>query len=123
MPKLVNRETVFPGTAGEFADACEKAYAAGVNMLGGCCGTNPEFIKALADRLKGKKPVQRKIKESFLISSRTKALNLHSETTLVMVGERINPTNRKRAVKNLRKWLRSEELKIIIIESTRLTGI
>lgn len=96
MPQLINRQTVFPGTPDEFADACEQAYNVGVNMLGGCCGTNPEFIKALAKRLKGKKPIQRKIKESFLISSRTKSLNLTSETALAMVGERINPTNRKK---------------------------
>ena len=96
MPKLINRETVFPGTAEEFAKACVEAHKCGINMLGGCCGTTPEFIKALSDKLKGKKPAARKNREKFLLSSRTKAVDLVSLNHLVKVGERINPTNRKK---------------------------
>ena len=95
MPKLVNRETVFPGKAEAFVSASVEAYRSGVNLFGGCCGTTPAFIKALAKELKGKKPVQRSIRNSFLISSRIKALDLNSVKGIVKVGERINPTNRK----------------------------
>ena len=48
MPQLINRETVFPGTKEEFVSVAVKAYQAGVNMLGGCCGTDPEYIKLLS---------------------------------------------------------------------------
>ena len=96
MPKLINRETVFPGTAPEFVRACEEAYRAGVNLIGGCCGTTPEFIRALAGKLKGKKPAKRKIKEHFLLSSRTTAIDVKSFRKVVKIGERINPTGRKR---------------------------
>ena len=96
MPKLVNRETVFPGTSAEFVEAGLKAYQAGVNMLGGCCGTTPEFISALAKELKGKKPASRKNKTSFFISSRTTAIDLNEKGKFFVIGERINPTNRKK---------------------------
>jgi 5-methyltetrahydrofolate--homocysteine methyltransferase len=95
MPKLINRETVFPGTADEFAKACLTAHEYGVNMLGGCCGTSPEFIKALSAKLKGKKPAARKTSASFLLSSRTKAVDIEKRNGLIKIGERINPTNRK----------------------------
>ncbi len=96
MPKLVNRQTVFPGTAGEFADASKAAYESGINLLGGCCGTTPEFIKALSLELKGKKPAARKINKHFYISSRTRALDLNAQKPVIKIGERINPTNRKK---------------------------
>jgi Methionine synthase I (cobalamin-dependent), methyltransferase domain len=95
MPKLINRETVFPGTVEEFLGASEGAYLAGVNMLGGCCGTTPAFIKALSGRLKGKKPAARKIEKYFFLSSRAKALDLSAAPRPAVIGERINPTNRK----------------------------
>jgi 5-methyltetrahydrofolate--homocysteine methyltransferase len=96
MPKLVNRQTVFPGTPEEFVKASVEAYKSGVNLLGGCCGTNPEFIRALAKELKGKKPAKRNVKKKFLISSRVKALDLCEAKKLTAIGERINPTNRKK---------------------------
>ena len=96
MPKLINRETVFPGTAGEFVSACEEAYRSGVNLIGGCCGTTPEFISALSKKLKNKKPAERKAREHFLLSSRTSAIDISSFKKVVKVGERINPTGRRR---------------------------
>ena len=96
MPKLINRETVFPGTAQEFVKASVEAHKYGVNMLGGCCGTTPEFIKVLSAKLKGKPPVKRKPGERLFLASRTKALDIFSIKKPVRVGERINPTNRKK---------------------------
>ncbi|MFC1501712.1 homocysteine S-methyltransferase family protein, partial [Elusimicrobiota bacterium] len=94
MPKLINRETVFPGTVKDFVSASLDAYNTGVNMLGGCCGTTPEFIKELSSQLKNKKPKTRKIKEKFLLSSRTDAINIFDYKDVVKIGERINPTGR-----------------------------
>jgi 5-methyltetrahydrofolate--homocysteine methyltransferase len=96
MPRLVNRETVFPGTVDEFVAACADAYAAGINLLGGCCGTTPAFIKALAQKLKGKPPAKRFPQEKIFLSSRTKTLDLAQQKDVVFIGERINPTNRKK---------------------------
>ncbi len=96
MPRLINRQTVFPGTVEEFIAAAGTAYAAGVNMFGGCCGTTPEFIEALARHLKGKKPVARPWQDKILVSSRTRAVNLAGHKDLIIIGERINPTNRRK---------------------------
>ncbi|MBN1824557.1 MAG: homocysteine S-methyltransferase family protein [Endomicrobiales bacterium] len=96
MPKLVNRETVFPGTPEEFAEAGKLACSYGVNLIGGCCGTGPDFIRALAKQVKGGKPVSRKPKEKFFLSSRTKAIDIASVKDFIKIGERINPTNRKK---------------------------
>ena len=96
MPRLINRETVFPGTSDQFVKACVEAHKCGINMLGGCCGTTPEFIQALSAKLKGKAPAARKYKKKFFLSSRAKSIDIEGRKKLVLVGERINPTNRKK---------------------------
>ena len=60
MPQFINRKTIFPGTPEEFTEVCLKAYDYGINMLGGCCGTDPQYIKMLSEKLKNKPPVTRK---------------------------------------------------------------
>lgn len=96
MPALVNRETVFPGTVEEFMEASIRAYSYGVNMFGGCCGTNPQYIKALSGELKNKAPRARNVKERFFLSSRSKAFDINEMKRPVIIGERINPTGRKK---------------------------
>jgi 5-methyltetrahydrofolate--homocysteine methyltransferase len=51
-PELVDDRTVYKVSPEDFAAAAEKIYSAGVNIIGGCCGTTPEHIRALAERLK-----------------------------------------------------------------------
>lgn len=51
-PELVEGNVVYKVSPDEFAEAVEKIHSAGINILGGCCGTGPEYIKAIADRLK-----------------------------------------------------------------------
>jgi len=52
-PELVDEKAVYKVTPDEFAAAAQKIYAAGVTIIGGCCGTGPEHIKALAKKLRG----------------------------------------------------------------------
>lgn len=96
MPQYINRQTIFPGTAQEFVDISLQAYNYGINMFGGCCGTNPEYIKLLSDKLKNKSPVLRQKVSHHLLSSRTKAVNLNLLNRPIKIGERINPTGRKK---------------------------
>jgi 5-methyltetrahydrofolate--homocysteine methyltransferase len=51
-PELVDGRTVYKVSPEDFAAAAEKIHSAGVNILGGCCGTTPEHIRALAEMLK-----------------------------------------------------------------------
>ena len=96
MPQFINRKTVFPGTKEEFVDVCVQAYNYGINMFGGCCGTTPEYISLLSNKLKNKPPIKRKFVEHHLLSSRTKAIDLNLLNKPIKIGERINPTGRKK---------------------------
>ncbi len=51
-PELVDGRAVYNVTPEDFAAAAEKIRSAGVNIIGGCCGTGPEHIRALAEMLK-----------------------------------------------------------------------
>jgi len=52
---LVDKRTVFDMSPGEFAKGIRECIRAGATMVGGCCGTSPDHISALADTIiKGK---------------------------------------------------------------------
>lgn len=52
MPQLINGKTVFPATPEEMAEKVPELISAGANMIGGCCGTSPEHIKAISKAIK-----------------------------------------------------------------------
>ncbi|MGN1118962.1 MAG: homocysteine S-methyltransferase family protein [Oscillospiraceae bacterium] len=76
----------------EYAEEIEKISKLGVKLFGGCCGTSPDFIAAVAKRLKGKKftPVYHEIPAAVCSASRVVELD-----TVRIIGERINPTGKK----------------------------
>ena len=100
LPKIVGRETVWDYPIDKFADYALKFAQLGANIIGGCCGTNPDFIEAVVKKVKGIKPKHRKIEERTKLCSRTKTLTI--EPTLI-VGERINPTNRQGFIAELKQ--------------------
>jgi 5-methyltetrahydrofolate--homocysteine methyltransferase len=51
-PELIDGKAVYKVTPDEFASAAQKIYAAGVTIIGGCCGSSPDHINALAKRLR-----------------------------------------------------------------------
>ena len=55
MPKLIDDKTIFEMAPEPFAAGMDKCLSAGASFLGGCCGTTPEHIRALADMLNQKK--------------------------------------------------------------------
>lgn len=77
-----------------FADEIEKLLCHGVTIIGGCCGTNPEYIAELAQRFKKRPPVSgRKVEAAPpAICSATKVITLNQPR---IIGERINPTGKK----------------------------
>ncbi len=54
-PQLVDNRAVYKVSPEDFATAVEKIHSAGVNIIGGCCGTGPEHITAVSRKLQGKK--------------------------------------------------------------------
>jgi 5-methyltetrahydrofolate--homocysteine methyltransferase len=51
-PELLDGKAVYKVTPAEFADAAQKIYAAGITIIGGCCGTSPEHIKEIYKKIK-----------------------------------------------------------------------
>ncbi|RKZ34636.1 bifunctional homocysteine S-methyltransferase/methylenetetrahydrofolate reductase [bacterium] len=60
-PTFVDGRFFYPATSEYFAEFAKKSYLAGINIVGGCCGSNPEHIKAMSSALNKKKPRKRKM--------------------------------------------------------------
>lgn len=55
-PSIVNRRTVFNSAPSYFAEQTARFIPHGISAIGGCCGTTPEYIRLLADYIKGSTP-------------------------------------------------------------------
>ncbi|MGQ9464120.1 MAG: homocysteine S-methyltransferase family protein [bacterium] len=77
----------------------------GANIIGGCCGTTPEYIRRIARMHIA--PAKRVIKNGFYLASAKKILKVE-KNSLVIVGERLNPSGRKK----IREGLQSDNFKI-----------
>lgn len=94
LPKAVNGKTVFDITPEEFAKEIADLVDKGVRIAGGCCGTTPEYIHALYEKTKDKEPCEIVDKNITMVSSYTHAVKFEKEP--ILIGERINPTGKKR---------------------------
>lgn len=59
-PQILRGKMRYPDSAGYFGDLLEKMLPLGVNILGGCCGTTPDYIREISKRMAGKKPALKK---------------------------------------------------------------
>lgn len=95
MPKIKNGRTVYSQSPEEFASLVLRLVDAGASIVGGCCGTTPEHIRAIRKLLAGKSVENlRPEKCECVISSGTSVVTLKPYSALV-IGERINPTGKK----------------------------
>lgn len=94
LPKSVDGKTVYDVEADEFAGEIEKQVKGGVRIVGGCCGTTPRFIGAVVDKTFGMKPKDIEKKNLTVISSYTHTVEFGKRP--ILIGERINPTGKKR---------------------------
>lgn len=101
MPKLQNNLTSFDMGPKEFAIICKKFAGAGVNMIGGCCGTTPLHINELKKTLKDRKPIFTLRNSISALSSARRAVITEGVRPLTVIGERINPTGKKELQKEL----------------------
>ena len=106
MPELVDGETVFTMTPDAFAGYARDFVTAGVNILGGCCGTTPSHIAELVTAVQGMRPVLPVRLSLSALSSARRAEILEGQRSLCVIGERINPTGKKGFQEELRerKW-------------------
>ncbi len=68
----------------------------GVAIIGGCCGTTPEHIRALSNRLKDVVPNRKKIEKQVYVSGPQEAVPLDSSEALLRIGERLNVRGSKK---------------------------
>lgn len=87
-------------TPQEYADVMEQIAGMGVKVLGGCCGTNPDYICEVAGRIRGKKCVMPRPEIPAAVCS---ASNVVPVDTVRIIGERINPTGKKLFKEALKK--------------------
>lgn len=78
----------------EFASDIAEAVGKGVRLIGGCCGTNPAYIEAIVSQTKDIKPVPTEPKNITCVSSYTHMVEFKDSP--ILIGERINPTGKKR---------------------------
>lgn len=113
LPLVEDGKTVYDISAEEFADYMVRLAKKGVTVLGGCCGTTPEYIAATVKKTSSipfRAPVE---KNKTVVSSYTHAVEVADSP--ILIGERINPTGKPK----LKEALRSGDFNYILNEGVR----
>jgi 5-methyltetrahydrofolate--homocysteine methyltransferase len=93
---------VYPLEPVPFADQLEEFVKEfGVSVVGGCCGTTPEHLRTLVQRLEGVKPLQREVVHVPRVSSAIRAIDLVQEPRPTMIGERVNAQGSRKMKRHL----------------------
>ena len=110
LPTVKEGRTVYDLSPEEFAADMVDAVNLGVRAVGGCCGTTPDYIRALVEKTKDVKPQPITQKNITCVSSYTHAVIFDKEP--ILIGERINPTGKKR----FKEALKSGDMDYILRE-------
>ena len=94
LPKNVNGKTVYDVTPDDFGDIMAEIVSKYCRIAGGCCGTTPDYIKSLCEKTKDILPVTPLENNDTVVTSYTKCVTFKNSP--VLIGERINPTGKKR---------------------------
>ena len=100
LPRTENGQTVFDVGPEEFASVMSEIADMGVHVLGGCCGTTPEHIRKTIELVKPKEFKPNAEKDFTVVTSFCQAVTIDKKP--VIIGERINPTGKKRFKQALR---------------------
>ena len=111
LPEVVDGKNVYKTTPTDFASEMQKIAEAGACILGGCCGTTPEYIKALREATEAAPYKTPDKKDRCAICSFAKCVEIGNAPLLV--GERINPTGKPK----LKEALREENMSYILSEA------
>ena len=105
LPKQKDGEVYYDVTPEEFASYMEEIVKCGASIVGGCCGTTPDYISAITAKLKESDVFYTrelpKKKDRTIVSAYGKAVEIGDMP--VIIGERINPTGKKRFKQALRE--------------------
>ncbi len=95
IPKLIDGRTVFPMGAEEFADEMYQLVTEGAGLVGGCCGTTPEHIGRMSERIAGLTPLPINTEHVRTLTTERRTAEINLDGRFLVVGERINPTGKK----------------------------
>lgn len=101
LPKIVDGETFFEVDIDEFISVVTQMITEGVHIVGGCCGTTPEYILRLKKMIENKRLKEITVKPFTAVSSSTRTVML--DERVYIIGERINPTGKKKLKEALRE--------------------
>ena len=118
LPKVIDGVTTFDVGPDEFVDAMVHIKKLGAGLLGGCCGTNPEYIKKMVNNNVIAGPIFNKDGKkddsrggvTGSVSSNSEIVYFGNEYKTVLIGERINPTGKKK----FKEALRNNDIPYII---------
>ncbi len=107
LPRLIDGKTQFDMESEEFGSYIREFIEAGVNLLGGCCGTSPLYIAQIRKNINGLIPIPPEPKEICAVASARKTVFVDANEPVVVVGERINPSGKKKLQEELRQGMTS----------------
>ena len=110
LPHVVDGKTVYDTSPSEFAAGMREFAMQGALLLGGCCGTTPAHIRAMVDAVKDVSPSPLTEKNYTIVSSWARSQILGDAP--VIIGERINPTGKKK----LKEALRDDNIEYLLKE-------
>jgi 5-methyltetrahydrofolate--homocysteine methyltransferase len=116
LPRIEDGKTVFNITPSEFAVYVKAMAESGAKIFGGCCGTNPDYIIEVKKALSSISPVKTSPVRVTSVTSGSKTVILDEKTTVI--GERINPTGKKK----LKEALRTGNMDYILGEAIDQTN-
>lgn len=103
MPELIDGETQYTMTPEEFAGYGRKLVDAGANAIGGCCGTTPKHIAALRKYVRNVDIPEICTSKKHVLASESAVQDIALDGRFLVVGERINPTGKKKLQAELRE--------------------
>lgn len=103
LPELENGKTVYRTDAAEFASWGKKLVEAGAAIIGGCCGTTPEHIRALSEAVCGMQIRTPLTVKRRVLTSERRMVEINLDGSFMVIGERINPTGKKKLQAELRE--------------------
>ncbi len=110
-PKVKNNIVYYDFDKDLYSEEVLDMARKGLSIIGGCCGTTPEYIKAILEKLKNIAPIKLNPKRITCTSSSSQTVIIGEEVKII--GERINPTGKKR----LKEALRNGEIDYLIKEA------
>ena len=110
LPVVKDGKTIFTTTDDEFSDLMVQMAEKGACILGGCCGTTPQYMAKMIEKTKNISYKVPELKNKTVVSSYTHAVEVNDAP--VLIGERINPTGKAK----LKEALRENNLSYILNE-------